>query len=61
MTINARAAMGIRLATCLLVGVIPSLGGDEPQNAKEPGNLRDTILVLDDQFWDAASRHDVET
>jgi hypothetical protein len=61
MTIKTKAAIGICLATCLVVGVIPSLAADETPSAKEPGRLRDTILVLDDHFWEAASRHDVET
>jgi hypothetical protein len=53
--------MAICLATCLVVGVIPRQAADETPSAKEVGRLRDTILVLDDQFWNAASRHDVET
>ena len=61
MTIRPRAAMAICLATCLVVRVVPSLAADEPRSDSEPGRLRDTILVLDDQFWEAASRHDVET
>ena len=61
MTIRPRAAMAICLATCLVVRVVPSLAADEPRSGSEPGRLRDTILVLDDQFWEAASRHDVET
>ena len=61
MTIRSRAAMGICLA-CMPLGLgDPQPRADEPRRGSEPGRLRDTILVLDDQFWEAASRHDVET
>jgi RNA polymerase sigma factor (sigma-70 family) len=33
---------------------------NEPTN-KEQGKLRDTLLVLDKQFWEASSKHDIET
>src|SRR6516162_7253383 len=61
MTIRPRAAMAICLATCLVIRVVPSLAADEPRGGSQSGRLRDTILVLDDHFWEAASRHDVES
>lgn len=54
----------------LTVAVVLTLGStvghrlmaDDKSSAEaKAGNLRDTILVLDQQFWEAASKHDVET
>ena len=61
MTIKTRAATGICLATCLMVQAFPCPADDESPGAKELGKARDAIVALDDQFWEAASRHDVET
>ena len=61
MTIRSKAASGICLGSCLLVWAIFSVVAEEPRSGIEPGNLRETILGLDDQFWEAASRHGVET
>jgi hypothetical protein len=61
MTTRAKPPMMICLAACLVVQGISSLGAEEPDSGSEPGKLRDTILALDDHFWDATSRHDVET
>ena len=60
MTIRSKAAIGICLGSCLLVWAIFSVVAEEPRSGIEPGKLRETILGLDDQFWEAASRHDVE-
>jgi hypothetical protein len=61
MTIRAKPAMMICLAACLVVQGTSRLAAEEPDSGNEPGKLRDTILALDDHFWDATSRHDVET
>jgi hypothetical protein len=61
MTIKMGAATRICLATCLIVRAFPCTADDKCPIAKEPVNLRSTILALDDLFWEAASRHDVET
>jgi hypothetical protein len=65
MMIKSRGAVGLCLAASFLVVVwVPGIShviADEPPIADESGELRDTILALDDQFWEAASRHDVET
>jgi RNA polymerase sigma factor (sigma-70 family) len=37
------------------------MADDKTSAEVKAGNLRDTILVLDQQFWQAASKHDVET
>jgi hypothetical protein len=60
MTIRAKVATAICLAICLVARPNRGVAADEPASAKEPGDLRDTILLLDDQFWAAASRHDVD-
>ncbi len=61
MMVRSRAAMGLCLATCFLVVWVPGIShviAGEPPIVHESGELRDTILALDDQFWEAASRHD---
>jgi RNA polymerase sigma factor (sigma-70 family) len=37
------------------------LAGDKSAAEPQAGGLRDTLLVLDQQFWEAASKHDIET
>jgi RNA polymerase sigma factor (sigma-70 family) len=37
------------------------MADDRTSVEAKAGNLRDTILVLDQQFWEAAAKHDVET
>jgi RNA polymerase sigma factor (sigma-70 family) len=55
---------------CLAVGLVLLLGtgwgygtfaGDKPQAEKQVDSLRDTLLVLDKQFWEAGGKHDVDT
>src|SRR5262249_37614723 len=55
---------------CVTVTFVLALGSavghrlmadDKTSVEAKAGNLRDTILVLDQQFWEAASKHDVET
>src|SRR5438067_2313243 len=63
-TLKMMAITEIGLATCLsILGARPGpsalLAGDNP-SVTGAGKLRDTILALDDRFWEAASRHDVE-
>jgi RNA polymerase sigma factor (sigma-70 family) len=37
------------------------MADDKTSTEAKAGNLRDTILVLDQQFWEAASKHDVQS
>jgi RNA polymerase sigma factor (sigma-70 family) len=37
------------------------IADDKTAGDAKAGNLRDTLLVLDQQFWQAVSKHDVET
>jgi hypothetical protein len=37
------------------------MADDKISAEAKAGNLRDTLLVLDQQFWEAASKHDVDT
>jgi hypothetical protein len=37
------------------------MADDKTATEANAGNLRDTLLVLDQQFWQAASKHDVDT
>jgi RNA polymerase sigma factor (sigma-70 family) len=55
---------------CLIIGLILMLGSafayrtlaaDNESTSKEQGKLRDTLLVLDQQFWEASAKHDTET
>jgi len=55
---------------CLAVGLALLLGtgwgygtfaADKPQAEKQVDTLRDTLLVLDKQFWEAGGKHDVDT
>jgi hypothetical protein len=57
-------------ALCLTVGLVLMLGtgwgystfaADKPKAEKQTDNLRDTLLVLDKQFWEAGAKHDVDT
>jgi RNA polymerase sigma factor (sigma-70 family) len=61
-----KAATGVCLAISLILMLGSALGyhalaaHKEPTN-KEQGKLRDTLLGLDKQFWEASSKHDAET
>src|SRR6516162_7387258 len=58
-------AVGFITVACVLAlgsAVGHRLMADDKASAEvKAGNLRDTLLVLDQQFWEAASKHDVET
>jgi RNA polymerase sigma factor (sigma-70 family) len=61
-----KAARGVCLAISLIVMLGSALGyralaADKEPTNKEQGKLRDTLLVLDKQFWEASSKHDVGT
>jgi RNA polymerase sigma factor (sigma-70 family) len=58
------------LGACLAVGILAlasvfgyqAVAADKPAPAKSDNNkLRDTILVLDKMWWEAAFKHDVDT
>jgi RNA polymerase sigma factor (sigma-70 family) len=58
------------LGACLAVGILAlasvfgyqAVAADKPAPTKADNNkLRDTILVLDKMWWEAASKHDVDT
>jgi RNA polymerase sigma factor (sigma-70 family) len=55
---------------CLAIGLVLILGSgwgystfaaDKAPAEKERDKLRDTLLVLDQQFWEAGGKHDVDT
>src|SRR5262249_459271 len=57
------AGIGAVLGLFLLLGGVVGRGvpaADKPPASKEAEKLRDTILVLDQQFWEAAGKHDTD-
>jgi hypothetical protein len=59
----------LAIGICLTMGFVLTVGtfwnvpasADQPSNTKPQGNLKDTILLLDKLFWEASSKHDIDT